>query len=569
VVSLNIQTFSELIVCAKSSLEDDSWGDMKNLKIGTRLGVGFTFMLGLTLLMTMFAFVKFSTVSEHVGFIAKNNIPKMEALFEATLSVQNVTRSIGLLIAIQDPGFRDKERAYIEQERATYRTAMQKYESLGIMTGKGQELFDRLKDSIHTSAAASNKALEFAMAGNQPEAERALAAAIPLMKEISQKASELMAFQNERVEQRSAIALSALDSTKIGLGGVCLISILAAAAGGILITKSITAPLHKLCDMLKDIAQGEGDLTKRLDDGSKDELGEVSRWFNLFVEKLHGIISQLSQATHQVASASSQLHSSSEQIATGAEEVAVQAGTVATASEEMSCTSNDIARNCGMAAEASRETADAAHSGAAVVQKTITGMNIIAERVKKTSETVVALGSRSEQIGNIVGTIEDIADQTNLLALNAAIEAARAGEQGRGFAVVADEVRALAERTTRATREIGEMIKAIQNETNEAVKAMDEGVIEVEKGALLSQESGQALEDILTRINEVSNQIIQIATAAEEQTATTNEVTMNVQQITEVVAQTSRGADETAGAASQLKRQAQQMEDLVGHFKLA
>jgi methyl-accepting chemotaxis protein len=203
------------------------------------------------------------------------------------------------------------------------------------------------------------------------------------------------------------------------------------------------------------------------------------------------------------------------------------------------------------------------------VQETITGMNIIADRVRQTSRTIEALGSRSEQIGDIVGTIEDIADQTNLLALNAAIEAARAGEQGRGFAVVADEVRALAERTTKATREIGEMIKAIQNETREAVKAMEEGVNEVEKGATSSQKSGLALEEILGRINEVSMQVNQIATAAEEQTATTGEVTSNIQQITEVVHQTARGAEETASAAAQLAEQAQGLQNLVRQFKLS
>ena len=162
---------------------------------------------------------------------------------------------------------------------------------------------------------------------------------------------------------------------------------------------------------------------------------------------------------------------------------------------------------------------------------------------------------RSDQIGEIIGTIEDIADQTNLLALNAAIEAARAGEQGRGFAVVADEVRALAERTTRATREIGEMIKAIQKETKGAVAAMEQGVHQVETGTEEAARSGQALQDILAQVNDVAMQVNQIATAAEEQTATTSEISSNMLQITEVVQQTSHGAHESATAAAQLERQ--------------
>jgi methyl-accepting chemotaxis protein len=287
------------------------------------------------------------------------------------------------------------------------------------------------------------------------------------------------------------------------------------------------------------------------------------------LESMHNMVTSIKSTAEQVASASTQLYATSEQIATGAEEVASQAGTVATASEEMSCTSTEIANNCLMAVESSQRASDSASSGFAVVQETVDEMSRIAERVKESACTVESLGARSDQIGEIVGTIEDIADQTNLLALNAAIEAARAGEQGRGFAVVADEVRALAERTTKATKEIGAMIKAIQMETKGAVHSMQEGVREVEKGTVDAARSGQALQEILEQANSVTMQINQIATAAEEQTATTNEITNNIQQITEVVHETAKGSQESAAAANQLSRLADELQQLVGTFKLA
>jgi len=334
------------------------------------------------------------------------------------------------------------------------------------------------------------------------------------------------------------------------------------------VANSITKPLASMKTMLQDIAQGEGDLTKRLDVSSKDEIGEAAHFFNLFVDKLHGLISRVADTTNKVSSASVELRSNSERIATGAEEVAAQAATVATAGEEMSATSGDIAQNCSMAAEGSRQASTAAVSGVQVVNETIQVMHCIAERVRVTAQSVGSLGNRSEQIGAIIGTIEDIADQTNLLALNAAIEAARAGEQGRGFAVVADEVRALAERTTKATKEISEMIRSIQQETQNAVKAMEIGVGEVTKGGEKASDSGKALERILEQINDVTMQINQVATAAEEQTATTSEISNNMHQITEVVAHTSRGAQESAASANQLSGLAEELRSVVGQFKL-
>ena len=346
------------------------------------------------------------------------------------------------------------------------------------------------------------------------------------------------------------------------LGGIALVT-------GVIVMLSITRPLSHMLGMLKDIAEGEGDLTRRLVADRRDEIGELSRWFNRFVDNIHAIISQVADNTGQVASAANQLHATAEQIATAAEQVASQSITVATASEEMSATSNDISHSCELASDSSNRASDTARGGAQVVQQTLQGMQNIAERVQESAHTVESLGARSDQIGAIVGTIEDIADQTNLLALNAAIEAARAGEQGRGFAVVADEVRALAERTTRATREIGEMIKAIQDETQGAVRSMENGVKEVEKGMESSRQSGLALQNILDAINEVTLQVHQIATTSEEQTAVTGEITDNIHQITDVVSDTARGAHETATAASQLSSLAVELRKMVGRFKLS
>ncbi|MDD2852218.1 MAG: methyl-accepting chemotaxis protein [Desulfuromonadaceae bacterium] len=331
----------------------------------------------------------------------------------------------------------------------------------------------------------------------------------------------------------------------------------------------VTRKINDFVVKVTDLARGEGDLTKKITVSSNDEFGVLANEINSLVEKIRKIIFQIDQTSAQVSSSATQLQANAEQMATGAEEVAAQAETVATAGEEMSATSGDIAQNCQMASEGAQQASAAAVSGAQVVDETIKVMNSIAERVRCSAVAVESLGSRSDQIGEIVGTIEDIADQTNLLALNAAIEAARAGEQGRGFAVVADEVRALAERTTRATREIGEMIKAIQHETKGAVIAMEEGVSEVARGSEKAGDSGKALEQILQQINDVNGQIHQVATAAEEQTATTSEISNNMQQITEVVIQTSRGAQDSAAAAQHLSTLAGDLRRIVSQFKIA
>ena len=344
--------------------------------------------------------------------------------------------------------------------------------------------------------------------------------------------------------------------------------ILLICAVGLMVSTTIVTNLYQAIHLTQDIAEGEGDLRKRLDIASKDELGELAKWINTFIEKLHHIIGQTAEATQQVASASSELSATAEQIAAGTEQTSTQADTVASATEQMSATAQEIAQNCTDAVQTADMTTTAIDNGQDVVQQSISGMDQIASRMQQSTKTITALRTSAEKIGEISHVIDDIASQTNLLALNAAIEAARAGEQGRGFAVVADEVRKLAESTAQSTQEITGMIKRIQTETQSAAALMAEGVGEVEAGSSLAAQAGDALQTIAHQVTQVTDMIRMVATAAEQQTATTEDIAQNIQQVAEVTNQSSQGAQQSAQAAAGLTMLSTQLQKLVGQFQL-
>lgn len=321
---------------------------------------------------------------------------------------------------------------------------------------------------------------------------------------------------------------------------------------------------HFAADVVKKVAKGDLTVDFRAKGSDDSLLGSVQHLIGgqrLMMERIKASADSLASASHELTLTSEQMSS-----VTG--DVVVQASTVATAGEEMAATSGEIAANCISAAENAGEASSMAQHGAEVVMGTVAGMERIAVRVKNTANSVEILGKSSEHIGDIVGTIEDIADQTNLLALNAAIEAARAGEQGRGFAVVADEVRALAERTSKATKEISGMIKDIQGATKTAVLSMEEGVAEVERGSAEAARSGEALNTIINKVTEVTAQINQIATAAEEQTATTFEISKNVHMIDGSVSSNAKGIQELSNSAGALSVVANELKDMVAHYRL-
>jgi methyl-accepting chemotaxis protein len=332
-------------------------------------------------------------------------------------------------------------------------------------------------------------------------------------------------------------------------------------------TKTILSPLRKIAETIEGMS--DGNLTGRIEVLWKDEIGDIATHLNVFSEKLWNTFMQFSKGSIVASNSATLLDNAARQMTSGMEQAVVQVNSVASASEEMSTTSSEIAQNCVSAAKSSEKANGAAIVGEAVINETVAVMDRINSIVKASAKTVGSLGDRSDQIGEVINLINDIADQTNLLALNAAIEAARAGEQGRGFAVVADEVRKLAERTTGATKEIGKTIKAMQTETKQAVVSMEEGVREVEIGAQDAKKSGDALKDILKQINMVTSEIGQIAVASEQQTATANEIAHNIQQISGVMEETARNVSENADAASQMAGLSTELKKLIGQFKLA
>ncbi|MDR3580109.1 MAG: methyl-accepting chemotaxis protein [Oryzomonas sp.] len=476
------------------------------------------------------------------------------------------------MLSISDTGQLEEKRADMLKQVSAVREGVKKAGSANLSDSE-KDLLRQFNEGFEAYLVQGEKLAQLALEsaanggkGHEAVVSFAVTSVAPLYAKPAETISKIV--ENEQSNVMGMAEKNSARATKIEVCMVIigLFCIVAAAFLGLIIFRSISKPLAKVMDILTTVASGNLNVRSGLD--SRDEMGTLAREVDQMAEKLTSTVSKLSIGSIQVAIVANRVHKLADGLSKNAETLASQSTTIATASEEMAATSSDIARNCNDAAHEGKEATDVAATGAQVVDKTVTGMARIAERVQGSAKIVEELGRRSNQIGEIIGTIEDIADQTNLLALNAAIEAARAGEQGRGFAVVADEVRALAERTTRATREIGEMIKSIQQETISAVSAMEEGVSEVELGSVGAAQSGEALQHILQRIDVVTQQVNQIATAAEEQTATTTEVSQNIMHVTEIAHNTSKESREITNEANQLTTLSASLMDAIGAFNI-
>ena len=378
---------------------------------------------------------------------------------------------------------------------------------------------------------------------------------------VLNKAQAHRRYQENTAAARYALSVSALF---LSLG------VLAALFVGYFLHFGITAPVKAIADKVAAIAAG--DLTARVggygSGSSRNELHVLARNVDQMADTLHTVVASIARESLRLSAASSHLNVASETMAQRAELTSGEVRSVAGSSEEMNLTASEIARNCTTAADNVLLANDAVDQGARSMNETIASMREIGEHARSTSQLISRLGERSLQIGEITETINDIADQTNLLALNAAIEAARAGEHGRGFAVVADEVRALASRTTVATKEISAMIKTIQTETRLAILAMDLGVSEAARGIVKAEVTGGSLESIMATICSISLEVSHIATAAEEQSSSVHGITGNIQKVTEIINESAAGTQQFATAAAEMHQMAAQLKRIVSGFNI-
>lgn len=398
---------------------------------------------------------------------------------------------------------------------------------------------------------------------------------IPLKQGFTKASDQMLAYLAVLEESADGAVegeVAVVNSVKESVLFIIILSLVAGlAVVAIVVVMSnrfIAAPLNEVAAKLADISSGEGDLTVSIPVNGNDEIARIADGFNQFVRKIRQTIQSVSDTTNNLGTSADELSAYTEHTKNNVFNQQGEVDQVATAINEMSATVSEVARNTTQAADSAKQAHDSTLHGQKIVNETVITINAVSSAIDNASTAIHTVGSDSENIGSILGVIRDIADQTNLLALNAAIEAARAGEQGRGFAVVADEVRVLASRTQESTQEIQAMIEKLQDGSRKAVSMMEESRTAVEKGVEGARSAGDALEEITQAVSNINDINLQVANAAEEQAAVTEEINKNITRIQQIAEETSEGANYTSRSGQELTALAASLGKLVQQFKL-
>ncbi len=538
------------------------------LNIGQRLGAGFTLLVALMVLLVIIGLVGMKKIRTELDIVVGENNVRAVTANEMVEQVRNVAITIRNILLTTDQAFVGAEVDSVKERRAIYN---KDFEKLVLMIPKEDSqawaLIQKVKEAQAIAGPLTNKVIDLGLDGRDKEAaEIMIKETGPAVGDLIDALQTLADFQQYETELAYQSAQVTYKKAQIILLAIAAVAILIAIIAATVLRRGIIRPLNAGVDAAGMIARG--DLTLKIDGGGTDEIGLLMRSMKDMADKLRGIIGQIKAVSVSLNDASTHLSGKSEQISETTSSQSSRSTQIATSAEELTQTVIDVARNASSIADSAKSTVEKAQEGDRIVEASVKEIREIATAVSGTSKVLESLHERSKQIGEIVKVINDIADQTNLLALNAAIEAARAGEQGRGFAVVADEVRKLAERTARATSEIGGMITSIQREVDESVGSMKGAITKVDTGVQLSTRAGQQLKEIVSSISDLQGLVQQIASATEEMSAVAEGIGSDISSIAESSNDLSSGTIEIARSSSELAQIASTLKHTMDGFKI-
>ena len=539
---------------------------LKNMKVGSKLFLGFGALLVLLVVIVIIVLVSMSAIDSSIKDIRESTM-SMKLANAVSKELGGLFRNIQAIMLLQDAKEKNMEKERLTSARARYGEAMGKLEKIA-SDDTDRKLIENLKKSIADAREADNKVIELSMGNKNAEAVSLFnrEVANKLIPPIFSAIDDILKRQETKSDEMGIIAEKAYQRARLLLIIASIISIALGIFVALRLTGDIKKPLAQAVETMGRMSKG--DLSVAIETDRQDEIGIMLTALHGMATNLKKLIGEIKMTTESLASGSTQLSANSEEISRNMEEQSGRASQIATSAEQMSQTVLDVAKNAAIIAESARNASEKAKAGEAAVNKSIAESTAISQTVNASASVMKNLGEKSAQIGEIILVINDIADQTNLLALNAAIEAARAGEQGRGFAVVADEVRKLAERTAKATSEIGAMIRSVQDEVNEATTSMDNATKRVDTGVAMSSEAGSTLREIVSSVDTLQDMVQQIASATEEMSSVAEHISGDVQSIANGANEISSGSGQIAQTSSDIARQGSNLQAAVSQFQV-